>query len=218
MTNYSVPFDFDGTRFLWVEFLSEKERNICVYNIDTIKKWSFSLTSSFGHISHCKLLPGNRILLVRLLNSVEIRELDDQFTIIYNFKNIGDEVIALDFYTKNKNKINDLQLENIQIASGNKEQYQKIPKGNDKELVNIEDNKIKEEEVLVIVLLDIDGNLNIIENFQKTVKKFNLYEVKEISEDIKNKQYFSMGYPYYIKTSSDFFVISTDHGVFIIKV
>jgi len=35
-TNYTVPFDFNGKQFLWVEFLSGTQRNICLSNIGNI--------------------------------------------------------------------------------------------------------------------------------------------------------------------------------------
>jgi hypothetical protein len=41
--------------------------------------------------------------------------------------------------------------------------------------------------------------------------------MKDINEEYKNKQFFSMGYPYYVKSNSNYFAISTDHGVFVIK-
>jgi hypothetical protein len=75
MTNYSVPFDYDGRKFLWVEFLSEKERNLCVYYFDTKGTFKHKLHKEFGHISHCKFIGGNKIVLVRLQNIVEIREI-----------------------------------------------------------------------------------------------------------------------------------------------
>ena len=33
MTNYSIPLDFNGLFFIWVEFLSDKDRNLCIKNV-----------------------------------------------------------------------------------------------------------------------------------------------------------------------------------------
>jgi len=66
------------------------------------------------------------------------------------------------------------------------------------------------------VLLDLDGNVNIWENCILTTK-FNLYNTNNISEDHKNKQFFSMGYPYFIKMNLNYYAISTDHGIYVIK-
>lgn len=212
MSNYSVPFDFDGNKIAWVEFLSESLRNICVFYLDTNNKWFYQINKEFGHISHVKILPKNKIFLVRQLNQCEIRDINSEFKLLYKFKNFGDEVIATDFYiNSSKILLNDMELDNIQIDKHN-DKYVKI---------SIDNNIIKEEENIneeniSISLLDIDGNVNIYENFEIT-KRFNLYEMKDINQDLKNKQFFSMGYPYLIKSNPNYSAISTDHGVLIIK-
>jgi hypothetical protein len=216
MSNYTVPFDFDGNRIAWVEFLSQTERNICVYYLDTDTKWFYPIKKDFEHISHLKLLPNNKIFIVRKLNLCEIRETNDEFKVLHKFNHIGDEVIAVDFYyNSSKILLNEMELDNIHVNKNN-DQYVKIPV--DKNLANAnkhEEENINEENIS-IVLLDLDGNVNLYENFG-IAKKFNLYEMNDISEDMKNKQFFSMGYPYYIKANMNYISISTDHGVIIIK-
>jgi hypothetical protein len=228
MTNYSVPFDFDGGRFAWVEFLSEKERNICVYYFETNQKWFYTMNKEFGHISHCKLLPNNKLLIVRKLNEVEIRECEKDFKCMVKFKHIGDEVISLDYYiNSSKILVNELELDNVQVVNNKNDQYIKIPADKnsmprEKEMVNLEENlnnnqnQIGLNENLSVIALDIDGNVNVWENLSNT-KRFNLYDMKDIQEEYKAKQFFSMGYPYYIKANLNFYAISSDHGVFIIK-
>jgi hypothetical protein len=224
MSNYTVPFDFDGSRLAWVEFLSDKERNVSVYYIAQENKWTHLLDKEFGHISHMKLLPNKKVFIVRNLNQCEIRELDKDFKIVHKFTHIGDEVIAADiFINSSKIILNDMELENVQVNSKKNDQYIKIPI--DKNNIQLED-KVQDEQInensnvsednLSIYLLDIDGNLNVWENFSIR-KMFNLYDMKDINEDYKSKQFFSMGYPYYIKANSSFFAISSDHGVFVIK-
>ena len=78
-------------------------------------------------------------------------------------------------------------------------------------------NKIKySNNVLTIITLDIDGNVNKYEN-KKEETLFNLYNLKGINQDHKDKKFFDMGYIYYIKTDLNYFCIATDHGCFIIK-
>lgn len=223
MTNYSVPFDFDGLRLAWVEFLSEKTRNVCVYYFENNYKWTFQIEKDFGHISHLKLMPNNKIFLVRHLNLCEIRETDKEFKVLHKFNHIGDEVIAVDYYINSSRiMLNEMEMENIQINKNN-DQYIKIPIdknniniNNEKEMVAIEENQSTNEDNISIVLLDIDGNVNVYENFSIT-KQLNMYDMKDISDEHKNKQFFSMGYPYFIKANLNYFAISTDHGVFVIK-
>jgi hypothetical protein len=73
-----------------------------------------------------------------------------------------------------------------------------------------------EENGLNIITLDIKGNVNLYKN-KNEVTLFNLYELNTIDKDYKDKQFFSMGYAYYIKSNLNFFCISSDHGCFIIK-
>lgn len=215
MTNYSVPFDFDGERFVYVEYLSEKERNLCVYYINQNVKWMHALDKSFGHISHCKLLPNNRLFLVRSLVLCEIREITDDFLVIQNFKHIGDEVIAVDVF-RNPSRVlgNEVEMNQINVK---RDGLMKLNKPENNVFLQVEELKQdNDEDNLSITLLDIDGNVNVYENLNIS-KKFNLFEMKDISKDLKEKQFFSMGYPYYIKTSLGFFAISTDHGILLIK-
>ena len=223
-TNYSVPHDFDNFRYAWIEFLSEKERNICVYTFEILKKWSFHIEKKFGHISFLKLLPNNKLFLVRNLNMCEIREISSEFKILHSFNHIGDEVIAVDIYL-NSSKIilnDEKALQNMEIKkkgvyNSNTEDYLKIPVENNRNTKDIPVHDVAAEDVNIsIVLLDIDGNVNIWENLCLT-KIFNMYNIKEIDKDYKEKQFFSMGYPYYIKYNQSYFAISTDHGVFVIK-
>jgi hypothetical protein len=226
MTNYSVPFDYDGKKFLWVEFLSEKERNLCVYFFETKGYFKHKLHKEFGHISHCRLIGGNKIILVRLQNIVEIREISD-FKLLRTFTNIGEEVIALDVYL-NQSKImlqeplHEVNLNhNLNMNSNSLQQkdpqYLKIDNiKKDHVSLGINEENVFNEENLSVVLLDIDGNVNVWENFNVSTK-LNLYNLNDMGEEYKNKQFFSMGYPYYIKMNANYFAISTDHGVFVIK-
>jgi len=166
------------------------------------------------------------------MNECEILRIDENFSVEKSFKNPGDEIIAIDIHyniqkgiinieknnENNNNIVNNNDFDNIKILQ--KEKYSKVldipaSKKLDIEMNNIE-NELNSEENISISILDLDGNVHVFEN-NNVVKKFNMYEIKEISQDCKDKQFFSMGYPYFIKQSSSFYGISTDHGVFIIK-
>ena len=69
----------------------------------------------------------------------------------------------------------------------------------------------------IIAILDIDGNVNFYEN-NILSKKFNLYDIKEINKEQKKKQFFSMGYAYYLKFNKNFICITSDHGCYVIKI
>ena len=109
ITSYTVPFDFDGQKFLWVEFLSSTQRNICVADIPLLesqKPYKFDLNIKFGHISQAKILPNNRVFIVHSLKKCEIRALDDKFTLLEHFDHIGEEVLAVDIYFKGEKEKN----------------------------------------------------------------------------------------------------------------
>ena len=260
MTNYSVPLDFDGERFAWVEFLSGTERQICVADVLNLKSksnrndeeensdnknknvYKHPLDKKFGHISYCKILPGNRVFIVRSLNVCEIRELNDNFTLKESFEHIGDEVYAVDIcynfdqkiekenienhvdddkFEKYNDKKNNLYINVNDNSNNNNVNNMKKETENNKEgtfLNNQKENSLinKENNNLSIITLDIDGNVNLYQNkSEKTL--FNLYDIKGISQDQKDKQFFSMGYAYYIKCNRNFICISNDHGCYIIK-
>ena len=143
---------------------------------------------------------------MRNLNHVEIRIIDDNFKVTQSFYNIGDEVIAVDVYYGYRD-----DLDNIHIKKN--DDYIKVQEGKDKEM-NMEAYSVSDEN-FSIILLDIDGNVNV---WEKTIsKKFNMYDIQDINIEYKKKQFFSMGYPYFIKSNKKFYAISSDHGVFVIN-
>ena len=238
MTNYSVPLDFDSEKFSWVEFLSDKERNLCIANLGNKleKPIKLLLQRSFGHISHFKFLPGNKFILVRNLNICEIRFIDDHFTLLKSFKNFGDEVYAIDViflneiknnnssndneYSNMKNNNNDAYLNiNERKSQNNIEQIKKeniINKGTTNAILSSYNNNRNNDD-FIIIFLDIDGGVSLYEN-GKIYQFFNLYDIKDIKQDEKNKKFFSMGYSYYIRYNLNYCVISSDHGCYILKI
>ena len=180
MSNYSVPFDFNGKYFLWVEFLSNEERNICIADVIKMlinpeeKPKRYNLDKSvFKHISFAKIINDKNIFFVHSKNICEIRMIDDKFTLVEKFVHNGEEVYAVDLFYEKEND-------------------------------------------LCIITLDVKGNVNLYKN-KNEITLFNLYELNTIDKDYKDKQFFSMGYQYFIKSNLDYFCISSDHGCIIIK-
>ena len=110
MTNYSVPFDFDGNNFLWVEFLSSENRNICIADLMTMlgsaeeKPKKYNLDKDIiKHISFAKIINDKKIFIIHSKNICEIRALDDKFTLEEKFIHIGEEVYAIDLFFENEN-------------------------------------------------------------------------------------------------------------------
>ncbi len=214
MCNYSVPFDFDGRKFVWVEFLNEKERCLCVYYFEREKKYEKKLDKQYGHISHCRILPNEKLFIVRRMDECEILRIEENFLVEKSFKNPGEEIIAIDIFNNDSNRglinieNNNNNGINVNVMNNNitqndidhmkilqKEKYNKVidkqsSKKLDIEMNNIE-NVIQNQENLSITMLDLDGNVNVFEK-NNVLKKFNMYDIKDISQDIKAKQFFSM--------------------------
>ena len=270
MTNYSVPFDFDGDRFVWVDYISKTERRLCIYYTASSKtQITIMLDKKFGHISHMKLLPDNKIFLVVNNNQCEIRTCSPSFNILMKYKHIGAEVISSAIYIEgtkitkdfSNNELQHLNNSNCNTSTNKNDLYLKLnnvdkmsvnsnmniilnnnnsavikykenelsnlaptfrskvnsKRGKTYDLKNIDkDELFKSDEKFSIATLDCDGNFNIFEDgIERTM--FNIYEIDNIDKEYKDKEFFSIGFPYYITYNKDYYVIGTDHGAFVIE-
>ena len=199
------------------------------------------IDKDFGHINHAKLLKNDKILVIHKLNLCDIYFFKEGFDKTESFVHLGDEVYSVDIIYNNDLffKYND----NIKLSIGDSDSSSKVKvsesqklkesKGKAKNLknsnsekkieslslikYNLQNRNEKESDInTAIVTLDIYGNVNKYENNSEE-KLFNLYEINGIHQDFKDKQFFDMGYMYFIKTDLNFFCITTDHGCFIIK-
>ena len=253
-TNYFVPLDYDGTNFCWVEFKDEMQnRDICIQNISKETTYDnidnrLSVDKNYGHISHAKLIKGNKIIIIHNLNKCDIYEINEHFDKIDEFVHIGDEVYSLDitygynilsrsynkdYISNNKNHLNinyddcgtndKFKLTEQKTINVGSKKMKPSNSENKLDTLNLVRYNIHEEKYAnkynnkyIIITLDIDGNVNKYED-KKEEKLFNLYEIRGIYQDFKDKKFFAMGYMYFIKTNLEFFCITTDHGCFIIK-
>ena len=100
MSNYCVPFDFDGDKYVFIDFLEEKKRMFEIYDI---KNQNYILNfelekykEKIGHISLLQLMKNNTMFLVRDYNICEIRNL--QFDLLKVFNLNQNEILAYDIY------------------------------------------------------------------------------------------------------------------------
>ena len=73
MYNFLVPFDFDGDRFLYLEYKSESLRIISIYH--TLTKMigcKFQITNDFGHISFMKFYSYYKAIICKDNNICEL--------------------------------------------------------------------------------------------------------------------------------------------------
>lgn len=174
MSNYAVPFDYDGRNLVWIDFYDKGKRTLFIYSFVTkTLSQKIDLIDDDGHFSHLKFLPGNRYFVVRNYKDCEIR--NDKLEVIKSFTHIGVEVLDFGYYVEN---------------DGN----------------------------LIIATLDIYGGVNLYDEKKNLIEcEFNLYELDSISQEDKDRQFFSMGFPYFIRINKDYIVITADYGVYIIK-
>ena len=78
-----------------------QNRDICIQNISKETTYDnidnrLSVDKNYGHISHAKLIKGNKIIIIHNLNKCDIYEINEHFDKIDEFVHIGDEVYSLD--------------------------------------------------------------------------------------------------------------------------
>lgn len=207
MSNYSVPLDFKYNRLLYLEYIAKEKRDLCLYLFkgkESNKKLLMNLDKNFGHISFAKILIRNLILIVRNYNIIEIYNIDNEPQLIANYNNES-EINAIDFYEANINESNASIKEDDSMISA----------------------KIKEEQLYYIVFIDVNENIielkfkyNINNKDEQELKvniKKNLKDIKKINEEYKNKALFNLDFPYYIKNSPNYIVVTTDITCFLLK-
>jgi hypothetical protein len=112
MTNYSVPFDFDGKNYIFIDFLEEKKRMFNIYNIeskDFIKSFEIEkYKEKIGHISLLKILNNDLMFLVRDYSVCEIRDMNFEIKKCFNYR--GNEILAFDVIYNDENNFETLKI------------------------------------------------------------------------------------------------------------
>lgn len=179
ISNFWVPFDFDGKLLIYIDFHDNNKRYLKIFNfrekkfILELKLWEMDNDELIGHISHIKKLENDKIFLVYNYKFCQIRDL--KFKLIKKFQHFGNEILACDIYYNNKNKLD-------------------------------------------IILLDIDCGVYIYhekDDYEEYL--FNLHKLSSIGRELKEKKFFSLGYPYFIKYSKNFIAVTTDQGCLLLK-
>ena len=130
MYNFSIPFDFDGDRFLFLDYESEEIRRICIYyTLSKKKPYIYKITTDFGHISYMKLLINDKIILCKNHKFCEIHKIDDNFRLLEYWVHDGNEIIAMNIYiegTKEDESYFDDSYTNLSFRKYNENESQTI--------------------------------------------------------------------------------------------
>lgn len=236
-TNYIVPFDFNGKYFILLQFFTVTERILSSFNVFTLKAWKHLLTQEFGLLNYCRFINDNKLFLIRKFNQCEIRNMDDNFTLIHSFKHLGDRVIGLDFFYKiTKNIKNEKSSNILDLNKNNKDAISETETKkyfNNNININSEDNlnsvtnyknnalynseNVKANSSINVILLDIDGNINYYNNESGIKTLLNVNKIPEIDKSIRDKGLFSLNYPYMIKYHHPYLAFSSDYGCYILQ-
>ena len=147
MSNFNVPFDFDGNKFLYLEYYSKTMRCINIYNtLEDQKIFQFFIKNDFGHISFMKLLPDNCIFLCRQIYLCEIYKINcninindskneqkeisnkdiQDFVLLKSWTHVQDyEIISCNVYKKKKKKNHEKEKEKKFKSSFNNSKIKK---------------------------------------------------------------------------------------------
>ena len=194
LSNYCVPFDFDGKNYVIIDFKDKQKRIFFVYDIilkdmkinieiETIKE------NPLGHISHLKIIKNDEIFIVQNYNICEIRKFNLNLVKTLNIK--SQEILAFDMLYENSEEA--LEYSN--------------------------ERNVNEKDIKYIIILDIETNVILYDYKEdKSEILFNL-ETSElgIDNDIKEQRFFMLGYPYYIKISESYIAISSDYGCILLN-
>ena len=136
LSNYVIPFDFNGDMFLFVDYKSKEEKFIGIeYTITQKERYVYNIKDpkKFGHISHMKLIPNGKIFIIRNEIECEIRCINDDFDVIEKYEYCGIEAISCCFYKNEKeesyiNLVDDIDYEQNDNNRGeiNKSNAEKI--------------------------------------------------------------------------------------------
>ena len=209
MSNYCVPFDFDGINYIYIDFIKENERTFNIYNVNSKSEKKIEIekkfeNENFGHISHLKVIKKDLLFLVRNYNICELRNYDLELKNALNIK--SKEILAFDLLFDNDgNQESKDNINNNKITNENE-----ITRENEGE---------KDKDLLFIGILDIDCNV-FLYNYKKDSCKL-LFNLEKddigIDEDIKGQRFFLFGYPYYMKITKKYIAISSDYGCILVQ-
>jgi hypothetical protein len=185
LSNYCVPFDFDGKYYIIIDFIEKNDRIFYIYDVTTKEMKHINLDKDLkeiGHISHLKILQNENIFIVRNYNICEIRKFD--FELVKKLNINCNEILAYDILFDQEEFFDDIS------------------------------NEINDKEIKYIVILDIDTNI-ILYDYKNDKAEILLNLENDdigIDNDIKDQKFFLFEYPYYIKISKKHIAISSDYG------
>ena len=178
MSNFSVPFDFDGDLFLYLEFISKKTRKITVFS--TLNKcvlFTKIIDEDFSHVSHMRFLGKNKIFLCKDLVDCEIRNLNENFELIEKWTHIGKDIEAVNVRKIKANEEFSREIAEFLVDYKMDDEEKKEEERGKKELKEIELTKIN-------TIIQYNHNLN---NLRDSNPKLNEKTHKKLLKKLNSK-------------------------------
>ena len=153
MSNYIVPFNFIDDKFIFIEQSEGKVRKLSIYDFKNNEKTEKEINNYFvGHISFLYLLNDRNFLIVNNYKQIDIIDENLSANKIMNYINPTGEIIALDYYYDDNNKLKIIFLD---VNS------------------NIYEGELKEGKFNILIHV----NLNDINNIDEDMKKKGLFDM-----------------------------------------
>ena len=197
LSNYIIPFDFDGDMFLFVDFKSKEEKFIGIeYTITQKERYVYNINDpkKFGHISHMKLMSNEKIFLIRNEIECEIRYINKDFDIIEKYQHSGDEIISCCFFINERDESYINIMDEIDNEENDKNNEEEMNKSNGEKIeVNIKklfENKLnikesKEKINLINSKITMNNNNNVNNNIKSGMNKISKNFDNEDLNDVK---------------------------------
>jgi hypothetical protein len=198
---YSMMFDFDGKRLLWMEFTA-RTRILHIYDIGFNFREVKTFLKSYGKIGFAKLV-GDSIIYIHKQKTIRV---------------LGENGEDRGELGRHKHYI--VAMACVKIHKINRPKRSRIEGTVDEARLENSDINLHEPEIQgtknFIITADMAGDIKIWDN-QKCVEEISISILPQLTQKYQKMQYFSMGYPYYIAAYGPRLAISTDLGVLLIR-
>ena len=196
---FSVMYDFDGYRLLWLENSSPDTKTLKVTSVAPLKEIAILQISFRRRITSAKLFP-NDILYIRDFRHIFLTEIDR--TGVREELGVGESnILAFDAFT-------------TQQPSGNSfiGEARIVPV-----IEDVQEGSVTHLNSGSVVVVTVDINAKIhLWNSKQSELLFDLTRLPELRRPLKASDLFSLGYPYLLQVTEARIAVTTDIGVFLL--
>jgi hypothetical protein len=194
---YSVMYDFDGYRLLWLENSSPDTKTLKVTSVTPLKETSILQISFRRRITSAKLFP-SEVLYVRDFRHIFLAEIENGSA----REELGvaeANILAFDaFQTRQPTGSFMGEAKVVPIVEGPQESSFRLNSTS-----------------LVVITIDINAHIYLWNSRQQELL-FDLTRLPELKKPLKASDLFSLGYPYHLQVNEHRIAVTTDVGVFLL--